>query len=226
MGISPLQSAGGAPEDSAFAAARTRMVEQQLMARDITDGRVLAAMGRVPRHRFVSAALASRAYADHPLPIGEDQTISQPYVVALMTQLLELTGGERVLEIGTGSGYQAAVLAELVREVYTIEILPGLAASASERLRTLGYTNVHARAGDGYRGWPEAGPFDGIMVTAGASRIPPALVEQLAEGGRVVIPVTVQSGHQELIIGHKRRGTLTTRSVTPVRFVPLIEPKR
>jgi protein-L-isoaspartate(D-aspartate) O-methyltransferase len=118
------------------------------------------------------------------------------------------------------------VLAELVREVYTIEILPGLAASASERLRTLGYTNIQARAGDGYLGWPEAGPFDGIMVTAGASRIPPALVEQLAEGGRMVIPVTVQSGNQELIIGHKRRGTLTTRSVTPVRFVPLIEPKR
>jgi protein-L-isoaspartate(D-aspartate) O-methyltransferase len=225
-GISAAGSGDRAPEDPSFAAARVRMVKEQLEARDITDRRVLAAMARIPRHLFVGGALASRAYADHPLPIGEGQTISQPYVVALMTQLLELRGSERVLEVGTGSGYQAAVLAELVREVYTIEILPGLAASASTRLRGLGYASVHVRAGDGYLGWPEAMPFDAIMVTAGASHIPPALAEQLAEGGRLVIPVTVHPGIQELIVGQKRAGTLRTRSVAPVRFVPLIEPKR
>jgi protein-L-isoaspartate(D-aspartate) O-methyltransferase len=203
------------------------MVEQQLRGRDITDAAVLRAMGAVPRHRFVDPALAARAYRDHPLPIGEGQTISQPYIVALMTQLLELSGGGgRVLEVGTGSGYQAAVLAELAREVYTIEILPGLAASAAERLHALGYANVRVRAGDGYRGWPEAAPFDGILVTAGASHIPTPLVEQLAEGARLVIPVDRGPGVQELIVGRKQAGVLITRAVAPVRFVPLIEPKR
>jgi protein-L-isoaspartate(D-aspartate) O-methyltransferase len=143
-----------------------------------------------------------------------------------MTQLLALTGAERILEVGTGSGYQAAVLEELTREVYTIEILPALAASAAERLRLLGYGNVQVRAGDGYRGWPEAAPFHGILVTAGASHIPVPLVEQLMEGGRLVIPVDRGPGVQELLVGRKHSGTLVTRAVVPVRFVPLIEPKR
>lgn len=216
-----------APEDeAAFARARQQMVERQLKARDITDARVLWALGRIPRHRFIRPALAGEAYADRPLPIDEGQTISQPYIVALMTQLLELRGPERVLEVGTGSGYQAAVLAELVKQVYTIEILPGLAAGARARLKALGYTNVEVRAGDGYQGWPDQAPFDAIIVTAGATHIPQALIAQLKEGGRLVIPVDVASGYQELLQGRKAHGRLVTRSVAPVRFVPLIEPKR
>ncbi|MEK7220727.1 MAG: protein-L-isoaspartate(D-aspartate) O-methyltransferase, partial [candidate division NC10 bacterium] len=179
------------------------MVEHQLKTRDITDARVLWAMGRVPRHRFVRPTLAGEAYADRPLPIDEGQTISQPYIVALMTQLLELRGPERVLEVGTGSGYQAAVLAELVKQVYTIEILPGLAGSARARLKVLGYTNVEVRAGDGYQGWPDQAPFDAIIVTAGATHIPHPLVTQLKEGGRLVIPVDMASGYQELLQGRK-----------------------
>jgi protein-L-isoaspartate(D-aspartate) O-methyltransferase len=174
----------------------------------------------------VSPALASQAYADRALPIDEGQTISQPYIVALMTQLLELGGAEKVLEVGTGSGYQAAVLAELVARVHTIEILPGLATSATARLKDLGYSQVAVRAGDGYRGWPEAAPFDAIVVTAGATHIPEPLVTQLAEGGRLVIPVGESSGTQELIQGRKTAGRLVTRVVIPVRFVPLVEPRR
>jgi protein-L-isoaspartate(D-aspartate) O-methyltransferase len=219
-------SAAAAGENAAFTRARQRMVERHLQARDITDARVLWAMGKVPRHRFVRPALASEAYADRALPIEEGQTISQPYIVALMTQLLELRGPERILEVGTGSGYQAAVLAELVKEVYTIEILPGLAASAAARLQALGYWNVEVKAGDGYQGWPEKAPFDGIIVTAGASHIPQPLIQQLREGGRLVIPVDVPAGYQELLQGRKERGRLITRRVAPVRFVPLIEPKR
>ncbi|MFB3817579.1 MAG: protein-L-isoaspartate(D-aspartate) O-methyltransferase [Candidatus Methylomirabilales bacterium] len=227
LGLGAAQAAAPTAEEAQFARARAEMVERQLRGRDITDPAVLRAMAKVPRHRFVAGSLAARAYGDHPLPIGEGQTISQPYIVALMTQLLEPSGREgRVLEVGTGSGYQAAVLAELVREVYTIEILPGLAASAAERLRTLGYRNVQVRAGDGYQGWPEAAPFDGILVTAGASHIPAPLVEQLAEGARLVIPVDRGPGMQELIVGRKQGGVLVTRAVAPVRFVPLIEPKR
>jgi protein-L-isoaspartate(D-aspartate) O-methyltransferase len=226
IGLSMTSMLAAAPsEDPALTAARRRMVERQLAARDITDPRVLGAMAAVPRHLFVEAALRSRAYDDHPLPIGEGQTISQPYVVALMTQLLGLEESSRVLEVGTGSGYQAAVLAELAGEVYTIEILPGLAAAAGGRLRTLGYTTVRVRTGDGYRGWPEAAPFQAIMVTAGASRIPPPLVEQLAEGGTIVIPVDSAPGVQELVVGRKQNGRLLTRTVAPVRFVPLIEPR-
>ncbi len=221
-----LAAPGAAQDEAAFGRARQQMVERQLKARDITDARVLWAMGKVPRHRFVRSALLGEAYADHALPIEEGQTISQPYIVALMTQLLELRGPERVLEVGTGSGYQAAVLAELVKQVYTIEILPGLAASAAARLKALGYTNVEVRAGDGYQGWPEHAPFDAIIVTAGASHIPTPLVAQLKEGGRLVIPVDVASGYQELRQGRKERGQLNTRTIAPVRFVPLIEPKR
>jgi protein-L-isoaspartate(D-aspartate) O-methyltransferase len=222
--LAPLCAA--AAEDAAFERARQQMVERQLRGRDITDAAVLRAMATVPRHRFVSPALASEAYSDRALPIEEGQTISQPYIVALMTQLLELTGSERVLEVGTGSGYQAAVLAELVKQVYTIEILPGLAARAAARLKTLGYSQVTVKAGDGYQGWPEAAPFHAIVVTAGATHIPEPLVSQLAEGGRLVIPVGESFGVQELIQGRKIGGRLATRVVIPVRFVPLREPRR
>jgi protein-L-isoaspartate(D-aspartate) O-methyltransferase len=215
-----------AEDETAFARARQQMVERQLKGRDITDARVLRAMGKVPRHRFVNPELASQAYADYPLPIGEGQTISQPYILALMTQLSELQESNKVLEVGTGSGYQAAVLAELVRQVYTVEILPALATSAAARLKALGYKNVQVRAGDGYQGWPEHAPFDGIIVTAGATHIPQPLINQLKEGGRLVIPVDVSPGMQELLLCTKEKGKLITKSVAPVRFVPLIEPKR
>lgn len=213
-------------DEAAFVRARREMVERQLKSRDITDPRVLAAMGKVPRHRFVLPAWAGEAYADRALPIDEGQTISQPYIVALMTQLLDLKGSERVLEVGTGSGYQAAVLAELVKQVYTIEILPELAKIAAARLKAQGYANVEVRAGDGYQGWPEQAPFDAIIVTAGASHIPQPLVVQLKEGGRLVIPVDVAVGYQELLQCRKERGQLSKKVIAPVRFVPLIEPKR
>ena len=221
--FAPGMSAG---DEDAFVRARQRMVDQQLVARDITDRAVLRAMSTVPRHRFVGPSLASVAYSDRALPIEEGQTISQPYIVALMTQLLGLHGRARVLEVGTGSGYQAAVLAEIVDQVYTIEILPGLARSAADRLTALGYTRVHVRAGDGYQGWPEAAPFDAIVAAAGATHIPEPLVRQLADGGRLVIPVGETSGTQELIHGRKTGGRLVTRVVIPVRFVPLVEPRR
>jgi protein-L-isoaspartate(D-aspartate) O-methyltransferase len=217
---------GAASDDATFSRARQQMVERQLQGRDIRDPAVLRAMAKVPRHRFVAPGLSAQAYSDRALPIEEGQTISQPYIVALMTQLLELTGAETVLEVGTGSGYQAAVLAEIVTRVYTIEILPGLATSAAERLRMLGYSHVKVRAGDGYRGWPEAAPFDAIVVTAGATHIPEPLVAQLTEGGRLVIPVGVASGVQELIQGRKAAGRLVTRAIVPVRFVPLAEPRQ
>ena len=215
-----------AQDELTFARARQQMVERQLKGRDISDARVLAAMGRVPRHRFVRPNLMGEAYTDRALPIEEGQTISQPYIVALMTQLLELEGSERVLEVGTGSGYQAAVLAELVKQVYTIEILPGLAKTAAARLADLGFANVQVRAGDGFRGWPDAAPFDAIIVTAGASHVPAPLVDQLKEGGRLVIPVDGPGGYQELLQCRKERGQLSTKVIAPVRFVPLIEPRR
>jgi protein-L-isoaspartate(D-aspartate) O-methyltransferase len=208
-----------------MAQARRRMVDRQLQGRDIRDRAVLAAMERVPRHEFVPSRFRAEAYADSPLPIEEGQTISQPYIVALMTQLLELRGAEKVLEVGTGSGYQAAVLAEITPHVYSIEILPGLAASAQARLRRLGYAGVRVRAGDGYQGWPEAAPFDGILVTAGATHVPGPLLAQLKDGGRIVIPVGLRWGVQELLVGTKLEGGLRTRSVAPVRFVPLVEPQ-
>ena len=221
-----LATVCAAQDEVAFARARQEMVERQLKGRDITDARVLAAMGKVPRHRFVRPALATEAYTDRALPIEEGQTISQPYIVALMTQLLKLNGRERVLEVGTGSGYQAAVLAELVTRVYTIEILPELAKTAAARLAALGYTNVQVQAGDGYQGWPDHAPFDAIIVTAGASHIPQPLVSQLKEGGRLVIPVDAAASYQQLIQCRKERGRLITKVIAPVRFVPLIEPKR
>jgi protein-L-isoaspartate(D-aspartate) O-methyltransferase len=205
-----------------FAVARQRMVAEQLAAPggDITNARVLAAMRKVPRHEFVPAALRSRAYQDSPLPIGDDQTISQPYIVAFMTERLEPKATDRVLEIGTGSGYQAAVLAEVVAEVYTIEIISNLATRAGADLKRLGYTNVHVRAGDGYKGWAEAAPFDAIIVTCAPEKVPQPLVDQIKDGGRMIIP-TGPPGRQELVLLNKRRGKLERRAVLPVRFVPM-----
>lgn len=202
-------------------AARWRMVEQQIRARDIVDERVLAAMGKVPRHLFVEPALERFAYEDRPLSIGAGQTISQPYIVALMIQLLRVQPWHVVLEVGTGSGYQAAILAELAAEVYTIEIIPSLAESARARLEALEYRNVYVRHGDGYEGWPEVAPFDGIVVAAGAPEIPLPLIEQLREGGRIAIPVGIARETQDLILGEKRGGKLHVRSIAPVLFVPL-----
>jgi protein-L-isoaspartate(D-aspartate) O-methyltransferase len=206
-------------DEARFAALRGRMVVEQIEARNVTDPRVLAAMLTVPRHRFVPERLRREAYDDNPLPIGEGQTISQPYIVALMSELLQLTGAERVLEVGNGSGYQAAVLAELAKEVYSIEILEPLARRAAATLRELGYAGVVVRAGDGYLGWPEAAPFDAIIVTAAPDHIPQPLVDQLKVGGRLVIPVGAFS--QELLQCMKTPTGLLRRDIIPVRFVPL-----
>jgi protein-L-isoaspartate(D-aspartate) O-methyltransferase len=205
--------------ENRWAAERQRMVEQQLRARDISSPAVLDVMGRVPRHLFVPESERGSAYSDYPLPIGHGQTISQPYIVAFMTQALEVTKAHRVLEIGTGSGYQAAVLGELAGEVYTIEIIPELAASARQVLQELGYANVHVRAGHGFAGWPEEAPFDRIMVTAAPDEVPPALVEQLRVGGLMAIPVGV--GDQTLRIMRRTASGMDTISTLPVRFVPM-----
>jgi protein-L-isoaspartate(D-aspartate) O-methyltransferase len=194
------------------------MVTEQIEARGVRDPRVLEAMRKVPRHEFVPREQRPYAYADHPLPIGHQQTISQPYIVAAMTELAQVRPGARVLEIGTGSGYQAAVLAELGAEVYSIEIVEPLARSAAATLERLGY-RVQVRAGDGYQGWPEHAPFEAIVVTAAPPRIPEPLKQQLAEGGRLVIPVG--DFYQELVVLTRRGGELERRSVFPVRFVPM-----
>ena len=202
------------------AASRARMVDSQILARGVRDPRVLAAMRKVPRHEFVDSSQRASAYEDHPLPIAGNQTISQPYIVALMTELLELPPTSRVLEIGTGSGYQSAVLGELASQVYSIEIVPELARSAGEKLRQLGYENVVVREGDGYRGWPEHAPFDGIIVTAAPERIPQPLLDQLSPGGRMVIPVG--GFFQELKVFTKGPdGRITEKDIIPVRFVPM-----
>jgi protein-L-isoaspartate(D-aspartate) O-methyltransferase len=200
-------------------AQRAAMVETQLRGRDIRDARVLEAMRKVPRHRFVPDGVSSQAYADHPLPIGHDQTISQPYIVGFMSQALKVEPPHKVLEIGTGSGYQAAILGELAREVYTIEIVAPLAESARTLLAELGYRNVHVRAGNGYLGWPEEAPFDRIMVTAAPEEVPPALVEQLKVGGLMAIPVGTFD--QELRILRRTQEGLETLETLPVRFVPM-----
>jgi protein-L-isoaspartate(D-aspartate) O-methyltransferase len=217
--LSGTGHAGCAPSDSAYEKQRDRMVSVQIEARGITDRRVTAAMRAVPRHRFVPPGMRSLAYNDHPLPIGDDQTISQPYIVALMTASLDLEGGERILEIGTGSGYQAAVLAEIVDTVFTIEIIASLAQRARATLDTLGYRNIRFRVGDGYDGWPAAAPFDGVIVTAAAPRVPPRLVEQLVVGGRIVIPVG--EAYQKLVVYERTAQGLEQVSSTPVRFVPM-----
>jgi protein-L-isoaspartate(D-aspartate) O-methyltransferase len=201
------------------AKARARMVDEQIRARGVADPLVLKAMATVPRHLFVPDDLVPSAYADQPLPIGHDQTISQPYIVALMTELADLAGNERVLEIGTGSGYQAAVLAEIADTVYTIEIVEPLAAEAAERLKRMGYSNVRVRCGDGYRGWPERAPFDAIVVTAAPDHVPQPLIDQLALGGKLVIPVG--DTLQELLEITKTADGVIERRVLPVRFVPM-----
>jgi protein-L-isoaspartate(D-aspartate) O-methyltransferase len=210
-----------AADTEAFRKAREAMVADQIMARGIEDPDVLAAMTQVKRHFFVPPALRSQAYADHPLPIGNRQTISQPYVVALMTELLRPGPDDRVLEIGTGSGYQAAVLARIVREVYTIEIIEALSKQAAKRLDALGYSNVHCRYGDGYRGWPEAAPFDGILITAAVDHPPPELVRQLRDGGRLVLPQGDPRGFQNLVVVTREGDTTRTEKIISVRFVPM-----
>jgi protein-L-isoaspartate(D-aspartate) O-methyltransferase len=214
-----------AASDAELAARRRALVEEITAERSDAPGgfdrRVKEAMLRVPRHLFVPPDQIPYAYGNHPLPIGHGQTISQPYIVALMTDLLRPRKGDRVLEIGTGSGYQAAVLAELARNVYTIEIVEPLAAAARERLERLGYRNVEVRAGDGYKGWEEHAPFDSIMVTAGADEVPPPLVRQLKPGGRMVIPVGPADSIQYLTLIEKQAdGSIRSRRVAPVRFVP------
>jgi protein-L-isoaspartate(D-aspartate) O-methyltransferase len=200
---------------------REEMVRRQLKARDIVDPRVLEAMARVPRHRFVPVQHETSAYADGPLPIGQGQTISQPYIVALTSQLAKAAPGKRALDVGTGSGYQAAVLAEIVEHVYAIEIREGLARAAAERLKELGYRNVTVRCGDGYEGWPDEAPFDLIVGAAAAMEVPPTLVDQLAPGGRVVMPVG--DPWQELTVVEKDPdGNLRQWSAGDVRFVPMI----
>lgn len=208
--------------DAAHASARARMVHDQIAARGVTDARVLGAMARVPRHAFVPAPQRRQAYEDGPLPIGHGQTISQPYVVAFMTAALNPKPTDRVLEIGTGSGYQAAVLAGLVAEVYSIEIVEPLALRAAEELSRLGYANVKVRCGDGHLGWPEAAPFDAIIVTCAPEQVPQALVEQLRSGGRMIIPVGSQWTGQELVLLRKTPRGLEKKDVLPVRFVPMV----
>ena len=198
---------------------RLEMVSKQIASRGIKDRPVLEAMRSVERHRFVSSEFHDEAYADYPLPIGHAQTISQPYIVALMTSLLEVDSGSRVLEIGTGSGYQTAVLAELVAEVYSVEIIPALATAATEQLAMLGYTNVHVRQDDGHRGWPDASPFDGILVAAAPREVPSGLTDQLMLGGRLVIPVG--DYFQDLLVITRTKKGLKKRNVTAVRFVPM-----
>ena len=196
------------------------MVNEQIAARGVKNPRVLDAMGTVPRHRFVPPALVSRAYDDSPMPIGHGQTISQPFIVAHMTEALDIQRLHTVLEIGTGSGYQAAVLGEFARTVYTIEIVPELARGAAATLKALGYSNVHVRAGDGYAGWPEHSPFDRIMLTAAPEEIPKPLIDQLAPGGRLLAPVGEQGAVQWLTIVEKTPQGITERQTLPVRFVP------
>ena len=214
--------AHAADKESERAPERKAMVEEQIRARGVTNKGVLDAMMRVPRHTFVEAAWQGQAYDDHPLPIGHGQTISQPYIVALMTEMIELKPGEKVLEIGTGSGYQAAVLAVITTNVYTIEIVRPLAEQAQKRLRPLGLDETRVRHGDGYYGIEDKAPFDAIIVTAAADHIPPPLIKQLRRGGRMVVPIGPVHSTQRLVIVEKDpEGKVKTRSVLPVRFVPL-----
>jgi protein-L-isoaspartate(D-aspartate) O-methyltransferase len=209
-----------APDNTRFAARREAMVRSQIAAQGVTDPATLRAMGAVQRHRFVLPTYVSNAYDDRPLPIGYGQTISQPYIVAAMTESIRPRPEHRVLEIGTGSAYQAAILAEIVRNVYTIEIIPELGGAARERLRNLGYKNVEVRIADGYDGWSEQAPFDTIVVTAAAEYIPPPLLKQLKEGGRMIIPVGTPFFTQMLMLVEKKGGEITTRQLMPVIFVP------
>lgn len=206
---------------SKFKKAREELVKNDIENKGIKDPKVLAAMREVQRHSFVPDELESAAYADRPLPIGEGQTISQPYVVALMTEILNLTNGQRVLEIGTGSGYQAAILAEIVNEVYTIEIKKILYDRASKTLESLKYNNIYSRHGDGYFGWPEAAPFDAIMITAAVDHIPPPLIQQLKDGARLTLPLGNPFSYQNLVLVTKKGEDTSVRQITGVLFVPL-----
>jgi protein-L-isoaspartate(D-aspartate) O-methyltransferase len=214
------QKTATVPQSRDSSAQRQRMVQEQLMPRGIHDGRLLAAMAKVPREEFVPPDVRAESYSDGPLPIGHGQTISQPFIVAFMTEQLRPSAKDRVLEIGTGSGYQSAVLAELVAEVYTIEIIEPLAKNAEATLARLGYKNVRVKVGDGYKGWPEQAPFDAIIVTCAPDRVPQALTEQLKDDGRMIIPVG-GAGDQELYLLEKKNGQLEQRAVLPVRFVPM-----
>jgi len=212
-----------AKDEAEFTAAREKMVREQILERGITDPRILDVFRRVKRHLFVAPPYRGQAYGDFPLPIEEGQTISQPYIVAIMTSVIAPDFKKKVLEIGTGSGYQAAVLAELVREVYTIEIKPALAQSSKKLLEELGYRNIHFRTGNGYIGWPEAAPFDGIIVTCSPDHIPAPLIEQLAVGGRMVIPISYSTSVQDLLLVEKLpSGKLKKTNLIPVLFVPMI----
>ena len=207
-----------------YARLREKMVKTQLVQRGVADSNVLKAMRTVKRHLFVPEAQRSAAYNDYPLPIGEGQTISQPYIVAFMTELLAAHEDSRVLEIGTGSGYQAAVLAKIAKEVWTIEIIEALGRSAETRLKELGYENVHVRIGDGYAGWPEHAPFDGIIVTCACREAPGPLVAQLGEGGRMVVPIGRSLSYQTLTLFEKKNGALHKKDISGCVFVPLLGP--
>lgn len=209
------------PEDDSnvYAQRRWEMVEAQIISRGIRDSKLIRAMLKIPRHKFVPENLRDIAYGDNPLPIGIEQTISQPYIVALMTELLRLNSGEKVLEVGTGSGYQTAILAEMGCEVYTIEILEPLSEKAQQVLKSLGYEDIHYKIGDGYRGWTQFAPFDAIIVTAAPDHMPQPLIEQLKTNGRMIIPVGVQ--YQELLLIKKTDKGTDMKTVTPVRFVPM-----
>jgi protein-L-isoaspartate(D-aspartate) O-methyltransferase len=213
------------PSLANFAGQRQQMVEQQLKPRGIKDARVLAAMAKVPREEFLPAGQRSDAYEDGPLPIGYDQTISQPYIVAFMTEQLRLKPSDRLLEIGSGSGYQAAVLAELVADVYTVEIIEPLAKTAQATLQRLGYKNVHLKVGDGYQGWPKEGPFDAIIVTCAPENVPQPLVDQLKDCGRMVIPVGERFA-QQLYLLEKKNGQLKESATLSVRFVPMLREQK
>jgi protein-L-isoaspartate(D-aspartate) O-methyltransferase len=217
----PRPASSAPPLDRATAASLEQMVSEQIEKRGVKDQLVLSALRQVPRERFVPERVRALAYSDGPLPIGFGQTISQPYIVALMTELAHLRGGERVLEIGTGSAYQAAVLAKIAKEVYTIEIVPALAESAEQRLRELGFANVHTKNGDGFFGWPEKGPFDAILITAAASYVPPPLIQQLKEGGRLILPLGDPHFSHTLTTITKTEGRLRSTAHASVRFVPM-----
>lgn len=208
------------PQDDKYEIRRIKMVETQIRNRGVTNYEVLNAMKKVPRHLFVPEEYANEAYNDYPLPLGYGQTISQPFIVAYMTEAVRPSGKKKVLEIGTGSGYQAAVLAEIVDKVYTIEIVPELAQQSAERLQKMGYDNIICKYGDGYQGWPEHAPFDIIVVTAAPEKIPRPLIDQLADGGRLIIPVGAAGAVQELVLVIKRNGKTETRRLSFVRFVP------
>jgi protein-L-isoaspartate(D-aspartate) O-methyltransferase len=222
LGLSSSPSVEDKPANDKTADQRLKMVKDQIAGRGVTDRRVLEGMRKIPRHLFVNDSLKGRAYGDHPLPIGEGQTISQPYVVAWMTEALNLKSSDRVLEIGTGSGYQAAVLAEIVKEVYTIEIRKGLKEKATELLGFLGYKNVQTKYADGYFGWKEHAPFDAIIITASANHIPPPLIKQLKEGGHLIIPLGSTLYYQTLTLVTKKDDELDVVQMGGVAFVPMV----